>query len=297
MNRLFQDLRYALRQLRKSPAFAVVAILSLALGTGANTAIFQLLDAVRLRSLPIPNPKELTEVRIVGGNHGFGINNGTYSQLTRPIWQEIREHHEPFSGVFAWSTQDMRAGRGSDSHPVRALEVSGEFFPVLGIQPLLGRLFRPGDEGTCTISQVVVSYPYWRSQMGGRELGGTGRLVIDGQPAEVVGVTPPGFFGLAVGEGKAVVWQREKSQNKIVAEMGRVIWPSVYLRMTATGGNRFQFALSSDGREWKTVGETAEGGYLPPWDRSVRVALTVGGVVGVEGRFNSFRITPRMNDE
>ena len=73
--------------------------------------------------------------------------------------------------------------------------------------------------------------------------------------------------------------------------------PSVYLRMKATGGNRFQFDVSSDGREWKTVGETAEGGYLPPWDRSVRVALTVGGVVGAEGRFNSFRITPRMNDK
>ena len=96
MNGLFQDLRYALRQLRKSPAFAAVAILSLALGTGANTAIFQLLDAVRLRNLPIPNPKELAEVRIVGGNHGFGINDGLYAQLTRPIWQEIREHHEPW---------------------------------------------------------------------------------------------------------------------------------------------------------------------------------------------------------
>jgi predicted permease len=200
MNGLFQDLGYALRQLRKSPAFAAVAILSLALGTGANTAIFQLLDAVRLRSLPIPHAKELAEVRIAGGNHGFGINDGPYAQLTRPIWQEIREHHEPFSGVFAWRTQDMRVGQGSDSRPVRGLEVSGEFFSVLGIQPLLGRLFRPEDEGACTISQVVVSYRYWRSQMGGRELGGTKRLVIDGQPAEVVGVTPPGFFGLAVGE-------------------------------------------------------------------------------------------------
>ena len=108
---------------------------------------------------------------------------------------------------------------------------------------------------------------------------------------------PANALGVAVGEGKAVVWQREKNQHKTVAELGGVIWPSVYLRMRATGGNRFQFAVSSDGREWKPVGETAEGGYLPPWDRSVRVALTVGGAVGVEGRFNSFRITPRTNDE
>ena len=72
--------------------------------------------------------------------------------------------------------------------------------------------------------------------------------------------------------------------------MDGVIWPSVYLRLTARGGNRFQFAVSSDGRDWKPVGETAEGGYLPPWDRSVRVALTVGGVVGAEARFDSFRM-------
>ena len=102
---------------------------------------------------------------------------------------------------------------------------------------------------------------------------------------------------MAVGEGKVLVLQREKIHHKTVAELGSIVWPSVYLRMTATGGNRFQFAVGSDGREWKTVGETAEGGYLPPWDRSVRVALTVGGVEGAEGRFNSFRITPRMNDQ
>ena len=104
-----QDLRYAIRQLRMAPGFALVAIASLALGIGANAAIFQLLDAVRLRSLPISNPKELAEVRIVGGNHGFGINDGFYSQLTRPIWREIREHHDAFPGVFAWSTYERSA--------------------------------------------------------------------------------------------------------------------------------------------------------------------------------------------
>lgn len=201
MNGLIQDLGYAFRQLRKSPAFALVAILSLALGSGANAAIFQLLNALRLRSLPVPEPKELAELRIVGGSQGFGVINGPYAEMTRPIWQEVREHHEPFSGVFAWSPQENRIGQGSSSHPVRGLEVSGEFFPVLGIQPWRGRLLRPDDEGSCAISRVVVSYPYWQGQMGGRELSGNGTLLIDGHPAEVIGVTPPGFFGLAVGEG------------------------------------------------------------------------------------------------
>jgi hypothetical protein len=78
--------------------------------------------------------------------------------------------------------------------------VSGEFFSVLGILPWRGRMLIPGDEGGCSISRVVVSYPYWRSQMGGRELQANSTLFIDGHPAEVIGVTPPGFFGMAVGE-------------------------------------------------------------------------------------------------
>ena len=200
MNGLRQDISYALRQLRHNPAFTLVAILSLALGIGANTAIFQLLDAVRLRSLPIHNPKELAEMRIVGGNKGFGVTNSGYAQLTRPIWQEIRQHHDPFSGVFAWDMQDQRTGLGSNQHPVQGMEVSGEFFSVLGIQPWRGRLLIPDDEGDCMISRVVVSYPYWRSQMGGRELNANTTLIVEGRPAEVVGVTPPGFFGMAVGE-------------------------------------------------------------------------------------------------
>src|ERR1700690_2483260 len=155
MNGLIKDFGYAFHQLRKSPAFALVAILSLALGSGANAAIFQMLNALRLRSLPVPAPKELAEFRIVGGQQGFGVINGPYAQMTRSIWQEIREHHESFSGVFAWSTQENRVGQGSSSHPVRGLEVSGEFFPVLGIQPWRGRLLRPDDEGSCTISRVV----------------------------------------------------------------------------------------------------------------------------------------------
>jgi predicted permease len=201
MNGLFQDLRDALRQLRLSPAFALVAISSLAMGIGANTAIFQLLDAVRLRNLPIPNPQELAELRIVGGNHGFGVTNGQYAQLTRPIWREIREHHEPFSGVFAWSIYEERVGKGANSRSVRALEVTREFFPVLGVQPWRGSLLMSKDEeSACTISGVVVSYPYWQSQMGGRELDGNSTLVVDGHLTQVIGVTPPSFFGLVVGE-------------------------------------------------------------------------------------------------
>jgi predicted permease len=201
VEQLIQDVRHGVRQLRLSPAFTWVAVLSLALGIGANTAIFELLDAVRLRSLPVPNPHELAEVRIVGGNHGMGLNSGAYGQLTRPVWQEIREHHEPFSGVLAWSTGDVHVLQGSDRRRAHGLYLTGEFFRVLGIQPWRGRLILPEDEGrACPPSKAVVSYAYWQGQMGGRDIGAGSSLMIDDTLMEVVGVTPPGFFGLAVGD-------------------------------------------------------------------------------------------------
>jgi hypothetical protein len=98
-----QDLRYAGRTLRRSPGFTAVAILSLALGIGANTAIFQLLDAVLLRSLPVAKPQELAEVRVSGGPPAVGIFRGINSEMTNPLWEQIREHQEAFSGIFAWS--------------------------------------------------------------------------------------------------------------------------------------------------------------------------------------------------
>src|SRR6266571_7383400 len=112
LDSMWRDLRYGARLLRLSPGFALVAIVSLALGIGANTAIFQLLDAVRLRSLPVNNPQELAEVRIQGGNGGMGLNPGRYGGLTRPVWQQIQAQQQAFSGVFAWSADEARVGKG-----------------------------------------------------------------------------------------------------------------------------------------------------------------------------------------
>jgi predicted permease len=197
---MMNDLRYALRQILKNPGFAAVVVLILALGIGANTAIFQLLDAVRLRSLPIHNPQELAEVRIVGGNGGMGLNPSRYGGLTRPVWQEIRESQRAFSGVFAWTAAEFRVGKGSELRRANGIRVSGDFFRVLGVRPLQGRLLLPEDEMACPPSRAVVSYSYWQSQLGGRDLTSDIRLAVDGDSMEVIGVTPPEFFGLAVGE-------------------------------------------------------------------------------------------------
>jgi predicted permease len=197
---LLQDLRYAWRIARRSPAFTVTAVATLALGIGANTAIFQLIEAVAFRPLPVTRPHDLAEVRIVGGNKGFGVNPGRYTQLTRPMWQEIRDHQQAFSGAFAWAQVDLRIGEISNLQRVSGLVVTGAFFDVLGIRPVRGRLIEPADERVpCPPSKAVVSHDYWQRQLGGRDIEG-GRLTIDGQPLEILGVVEPKFFGLAVGE-------------------------------------------------------------------------------------------------
>jgi len=195
----WQDLRYGLRTLRLSPGFAAVAIVSLALGIGANTAIFQLLDAVRLRSLPVQNPQELAEVKIVGGNHGMGLNQ-TYGELTRPIWQLIHDKQQAFSGMFAWSANQRYVGQGSEMRSFRGLWVSGDFFRVLAVRPWRGRLLMPEDAGPCPVTHAVVSYAYWQSHLAGREPGPSVKLVVNNDLVEIVGVTPPEFFGMSVGD-------------------------------------------------------------------------------------------------
>ena len=199
MNGLLQDLRYALRQLRKSPGFATVAVLTLALGIGANTAIFSLLNAALLRKLPVRDPQQLAEVKIPGGNHGMGLNQ-EYGELTRPIWQEIHASQKAFSDVFAWSVNERYTGKGSAMRHFKGLWVSGNFFPALGLRPWRGRLLEPGDEGPCPNTRAVASYSYWQRELGGRDIGAGIQLIADGDLVEIVGVAPPQFFGMVVGQ-------------------------------------------------------------------------------------------------
>jgi predicted permease len=199
LGQLGQDIRFALRQLRKSPAFAAVAILTLALGIGANTAIFELLDAILLRALPIHNPEQLAEIQIAGGHFGMGLNQD-YGVLTRPLFEEIRDKQEAFSGIFAWSVNQRYTGKGADMRPFKALWVSGTFFSVLGVQPWRGRLLQEADEGACPPTYAVVSYSYWQSVLGGRDLREGIKFIANNDLVEVVGVTPPSFFGMVVGD-------------------------------------------------------------------------------------------------
>lgn len=195
----FRDLQYAVRMLSKAPAFALTATATLALGIGANTAIFQLLDALLLRTLPVAEPHRLAQIQIPGMN--FGILEGADS-LSYPLYREIRAHQQAFSDVFAWESgySSLRLGEGTDTRQAAVLAVSGTFAAALAISPAAGRLFRPEDDFRgCAAPGVVLSYPFWQSEFGGSPSAVGSRLVVQGRSLEVLGVTPNGFAGPEVG--------------------------------------------------------------------------------------------------
>ncbi|MGA2429954.1 MAG: ABC transporter permease [Candidatus Acidiferrum sp.] len=195
-----QDLRLALRSLRKSPGFAVAAILTLALGIGVNAAIFQLIDSVRLRSLPVADPQSLVSVQVKGGNYTVGIRR-TPAALSLALFEQIHAQQEGLSGVFAWLEHDFRLGQGAQQTRAPGLWVSGDLFTTLGVAPFRGRLLSAEDDRPgCGTSGVVLSYAYWQSEFGGQDSAIGSKLFVDDHLTQVIGVTPPGFFGLEVGK-------------------------------------------------------------------------------------------------
>jgi len=199
---LLQDIRFALRTLRKSWGFGLTAILTLALGIGANTAIFQLLDAVRLRSLPVPHPERLAAVQVKNGNHGFGVTvTDSETSLTYPLWEQIRLHQQVFTNVFAWADSGSASlGEGAQMRRARGLWFSGDAFNTLGIYPLRGRFFTAQDDRMgCGTPGAVISYGLWQSEFAGQDSAIGRNIIVDGRPTEVIGVAPRSFFGLEVG--------------------------------------------------------------------------------------------------
>jgi len=200
MGNLWQDLKFGARLLRLNPGFAAIAMLSLALGIGANTAIFQLLDAVRLRTLPVKNPQELAVVRIDERKWSSGRFEGPYSDLTNAIWEQIRDRQEGFSGIFAWAADQFNLATGGEARYVRGNWVSGDYFRVLGEQPLLGRVFSVADDRRgCGAPGAVISYGFWQREFGGDTSALGRKITIEGHPFQIIGITSPSFYGVEVG--------------------------------------------------------------------------------------------------
>jgi putative ABC transport system permease protein len=189
---LANDLLYGLRALRADPGFALVAVGSLALGIGANTAIFSILNAVMLRSLPVEDPQRLVQLE----SGGKGRFEGTY---TNPIWEQIRDHQQAFTGVLAYSGNRFDLANGGESRFANGIWVSGDFFRVLSVPAIQGRLITAQDDrhGCGPNGPVaVISYGFWKGHFASDpNIVGRG-FTIDRHPFQIIGVTPSWFTGL-----------------------------------------------------------------------------------------------------
>jgi predicted permease len=202
MRTLWQDIRYAVRMLRKYAGFTAVAVLTLALGIGANTAVFTLVDALLLKSLPeVQNPQRLVLV----------TDNG-WPALAYPLYERLRDDSRSLSGLFTAAGIDRRkmtvAGSGTgEEEPVWAQAVSGDFFGVLGVSGVLGRILTPSDDRPGDPRPVaVISHGLWqrRFRLNPAVVGST--ITLDDVPFTIVGVAPRGFFGFVVGRRPDVWW-------------------------------------------------------------------------------------------
>ena len=180
-----RDVRYAVRVLAGAPVFTTVVVLTLALGIGANTAIFSLIDSILLRSLPVQHPEELVEV--------------SDNYFSNPLWEQVRDQQDVFSGVFAWSSSPFNLAKSGVAHLANGIWVSGDFFRSLGINPVAGRLLSTADDRRGCAARAVISHGFWESHYGGAASAIGSEITLNGVPFEVIGVTPAGFFGMEVG--------------------------------------------------------------------------------------------------
>ena len=191
---LISDVRLAFRTLRKSPGFSLVVVSTLALGIGANSAIFSLMDQVLLRALPVKDPQQLVILDGPGAFSGHTHNDQTFSY---PMYADFRDKNAVFDGVAARFDTGVAFGHGGQTERVIAELVSGSYFPTLGIAPLLGRMIAPSDDQTPGAHPVVVlSSGFWQRRFGGDPKAVGLSVTVNAAPMTIIGVAPPSFYGL-----------------------------------------------------------------------------------------------------
>ena len=212
LTNLLQDLRYALRQLRKSPGFTLTAVVTLALGIGANTAIFTLVQGILLRRLPVANPRQLYRIGDTDNccvNGGFVSENGDFDIFSYDLFQHLKKsapEFEQLSGVQAGNSQwSVRRGN-TLSKELHGEFVTGNFFSMFGISPYLGRVFTESDDTPSASPVVVLSYRTWQAEFAGDPWIVGSTISIQTKPFTVIGIAPPGFFGDRVTDIPADIW-------------------------------------------------------------------------------------------
>jgi predicted permease len=193
MQTLLKDIMFGLRMLLRSPGFTLVAVLSLALGIGANTSVFSLLDAIRLRSLPIPHPEEMVDIATVlpGGE--------PHADFSYPLFAALRDNNHSFSGILAYADSNLGLAAGDQTERIRAEFVSANYFSVLGVPPAFGSVFSVEDEQPGAARAVVISHALWQRRFAGQAAPLNQTLTLNGRTFTVLGVAPNGFGGLLRG--------------------------------------------------------------------------------------------------
>ena len=221
MRNIWNDLKFALRQLRRSPGFAVTAILTLALGIGANTAIFSLLDQALLRSLPVKDPGALVVFKDSKGQTwrgGMSMSGsaGFDDVFSYPTYLQLRDHGKGFSGVLATLSTASGLMRNNSSQFVNVEIVSGNYFDVLGVRPALGRTLHAFDDGVRNANpEVVISYDFWRGKLGADSAVVGSTVNLGGHPFQVIGVSAPRF--------KSAVWGQTSDLFIPMSVLGAVV--------------------------------------------------------------------------
>ena len=196
---IWKDFTYGLRQLRLNPGFSLAAILSLALGIGANSAIFTLVDQILLRLLPVERPRELVQLRLLGGRFGNNDGDGRHT-FSHPLFLAFREQNTVFSGLTGQRIEQASLVGETRNEMVRVALVAGNYFQVLGVRPHLGRVLAPEDDTLRNGHPLaVLQYNFWRNRFEGRQDILDSTIRLNGSPFTVIGVAAPDFEGTDVG--------------------------------------------------------------------------------------------------
>jgi predicted permease len=233
---MWNDLRFGLRTLRRSPVFTVVAVLSLALGIGANTSIFSLLSQVMFRFLPVADPERLVVFHTDGQREGRSSSDNSEAVFSYPMYKDLRDRNQVFSGVIARSSAPVALSYRGQTERAGAEMVSGNFFEVLGVRPAIGRLFTAEDDGAPGAHPVVVlTHGYWKRRFGGSPALVNQKINLNGHPMIVLGVAPPAFHGVLAGDTPDVLvpiaMKREMTPTWGALDDRRVRWLNVFARL------------------------------------------------------------------
>ncbi len=202
MTELFQDLSYALRQFRRAPAFTAAAVLTLALGIGANAAIFSLVDQLLLKRLPVAEPNRLVMLKFAGSDTGHTSSYGGDGEqyFSYPMYRDLRDQNSVFCGMLTMFPAHVGVQWRNTPSLASSELVSGNYFSLLGVKPALGRLFVPDDSATRGAAPLVVlSYRYWNRRLGSDPSVINQGILINGNPFTIIGVVQPGFDSVIAG--------------------------------------------------------------------------------------------------